>query len=195
MKKEFEKYLVLIIEIFVYLIFLFLFRLIKLPTIIIIFLSTFILAILFKIYKDYIQFGSKIFKLKVDFKFNELELISFDIEKIDTYQKIIIKDNKIIVMNKAGVFEFILFNKKGFLKGNIKDKVWYLDEEKIDNPFTIKNKFKHNYFIINGSCLFQTDVKLVTKSNIYHEIVRCLNNEVYDNKKIDEVYEVLYGNN
>lgn len=173
----------------------FILKSLNLPTTIFLILSIIIILIFIKICKDYMQYGSKIFKFKTALNYNELELISKDIEKINTYQKIITKDNKIIVINKAGIFEFILFNKKGFLKGNVKDIYWYLDEEKINNPFTIKSEFKYNYFIVSGLCLFKTDVKLVTKSNIYYEISKNLNKEVYSKEKINEMYGVLNGNN
>lgn len=161
----------------------------------IIFVISFVPLTFIKICENYTKYGKKIFKFKTTLDYNELQLISKDIEKIDTYQKIIIKDNKIIIINKAGMFELILFNEKGIIKGNIQDENWYLNNEKINNPFTIKDEFKYNYFIVTGSCLYQTDAKLVTKSNIYYEISKYLNKEIYDNKKIDELYEVLNGNN
>ena len=190
-----KKYSIIIFGIMLPFLLIFLLKLLNLPTTIFVILSIIIILIFIKVCKDYITYGKKIFKFKSTLNYNELELISKDIEKINTYQKIIVKDNKIIVINKAGTFEFVLFNEKGFLKGNIKDTNWYLDDKKINNPFTIKSEFKYNYFIVNGLCIFKTDVSLVTKSNVYYEICKYLNKEVYNKEKIDEMYGVLYGDN
>lgn len=190
-----KKYSIIIFGLLLTFILILILILLNLPTTVVLILSIIIILIFIKICKNYIQYGSKIFKFKTVLNYNELELISKDIEKINIYQKIIIKSNKIIVINKAGIFEFILFNKSGFLKGNIKDTYWYLNEEKINNPFTINSEFKYNYFIVNGLCLFKTDAKLVTKSNIYYEISKNLNKDVYSKEKIDKMYEVLNGDN
>lgn len=201
--KNIKHYIISILIIFVGMTILVLFsmaiKLLELPDIIniliVLVIIFFISITTFKIFSDYNKYGKKIFKFKTELEFNEIELIAKDIEKIDTYQKMIIKNDRIILINKAGVFEIVLINKKGVLKGNIKDEIWHLNDTEISNPFVIKDDNKYNYFIVSGYCLFQTDAKLVNKSNIYYEILKHLNKNVYDDKKIMEIYEVLNGNN
>lgn len=189
------KYLIVILGFLLAFLLIFLIKLLSLPYIINVFLFLIIVIVVpitcLKISLDYDRYGDKLFKFNVKLNYNELELISKDIEKIETYQKIIVKDNRIIVINKSGIFEFILFNKSGVLSGNIKDEFWYYNEEKIFNPFVVKSEHKYNYFIINGVCLYKTDAFLVTKSNIYYELSKYLNKSVFDNDKINELYNTI----
>lgn len=141
----------------------------------------------YKIYTDYIKYGNKIFKFKSDISFTEMELISKDVEKINTYQKIITLNNKIVVINKSGIFEILKVN-KGILEGYLSDRYWLFNNTKVNNPFKYIGKNMYNYFIIDGDTVFKTDAKMVSKSNIYFEISKYLNKNVYNNNEIDNIY-------
>ena len=134
-------------------------------------------------------------KIKI---YSDNELIVAEMNNLKTYQKTLIIGNNLIVINEAGVFEFVTLNKMGTLKGDINDDEWTINDKKIKNPFIIKENIYH-YFIIRGNLVFKvTGVWLTTRSLIYNTMDKRLNKRIYDAKKIDKIYDSLkvkYGNN
>lgn len=141
------------------------------------------------------KFTSPFRKIKI---YSDNELIVAEMNNLKTYQKTLIIGNNLIVINEAGVFEFVTLNKMGTLKGDINDDEWTINDKKIKNPFIIKENIYH-YFIIRGNLVFKvTGVWLTTRSLIYNTMDKRLNKRIYDAKKIDKIYDSLkvkYGNN
>lgn len=154
--------------------------------------------IIIKIEIDYIKYGEKVNPFRKIKKHSNNELIIAQLMNLDTYQKYLIIDKNLVVINESGIFEFATFNKRGVLKGNIKDKEWIIDGRKISNPFIIKEDIFH-YFIIQSPISFKvTGVWLTTKRLIYNTLEKRLNKKIYTKEKIDELYnnlKVKYGNN
>ena len=148
-----------------------------------------------KLLINYDKYGSPFKKIR---KYTDNELIISEINNLNTYQKILVVDNNLIVINESGVFEFATFNKTGTVKGDIKDLEWMINNKKITNPFIIKDNIYH-YFILQSGIIFKvTGVWLTTRKFIYNTLEKRLNERIYDKEKIDEIYNTLkvkYGNN
>lgn len=114
-----------------------------------------------------------------------------ELNKINTYQKIIILDNKLIVINCAGVFEIAYIDNKGNLKGDINGK-WYLNDEEISNLFTLKGENIFNYLIPNGKIKYELiGVRLLPRAKVYIVIEKCLNKKVYTESDIERKYKEI----
>ena len=148
-----------------------------------------------KLMINYDKYGSPFKKIR---RYTDNELIISEINNLNTYQKILVVDNNLIVINESGVFEFATFNKTGTVKGDIKDLEWMINNKKITNPFIIKDNIYH-YFILQSGIIFKvTGVWLTTRKFIYNTLEKRLNKRIYDKEKIDEIYNTLkvkYGNN
>ena len=79
-------------------------------------------------------------KIKI---YSDNELIIAEMNNLKTYQKTLIIGNNLIIINEAGVFEFVTLNKIGTLKGDINDDEWTINDKKIKNPFIIKENIYH----------------------------------------------------
>ena len=152
------------------------------------------IGFIYKIIKDYNKNGFNPFR-KIE-RFSYVELIAKDMEKLNTYQKIKVLNNNIIIVNEAGVFEIVDFNKKGTLNGNINEDIWYFNNNKINNPFILKTN--NSYLISNSNTYFNVNVKLVPRSKLYLVMDKHLNKRIYNKEQIDKIYndiEVKYGSN
>ncbi len=148
-----------------------------------------------KLMIDYDKYGSPFKKIR---KYTDNELIISEINNLKTYQKTLIIDHNLIVINESGVFEFASLNKSGVLKGDINDLEWTINDKKVNNPFIIKDNIYH-YFIIQPGISFKvTGVWLTTRKFIYNTLEKRLNERTYNKDKIDQIYndlKVKYGNN
>ena len=147
-----------------------------------------------KLMIDYDKYGSPFKKIK---RYTDNELIISEISNLKTYQKTLIINHNLIVINESGIFEFATLNKSGILKGDINDLEWTINDKKINNPFIIKDNIYH-YFIIRSGIVFKvTGVWLTTRRFIYNTLEKRLNERVYTKEKIDQIYndlKVKYGN-
>ncbi len=147
-----------------------------------------------KLMIDYDRYGSPFKKIK---RYTDNELIISEISNLKTYQKTLIINHNLIVINESGIFEFATLNKSGILKGDINDLEWTINDKKINNPFIIKDNIYH-YFIIRSGIVFKvTGVWLTTRRFIYNTLEKRLNERVYTKEKIDQIYndlKVKYGN-
>lgn len=148
-----------------------------------------------KLLINYDKYGSPFKKIK---KYNDNELIISEINNLNTYQKTLVINNNLIVINEAGVFEFTTIRRSGTLRGNIKDSEWTINDKKVNNPFIIKDNIAH-YFILQPGIIFKvTGVWLTTRKFIYNTLEKRLNEKKYNKEKIDQIYndlKVKYGNN
>ena len=147
-----------------------------------------------KLMIDYDRYGSPFKKIK---RYTDNELIISEISNLKTYQKTLIINHNLIVINESGIFEFATLNKSVILKGDINDLEWTINDKKINNPFIIKDNIYH-YFIIRSGIVFKvTGVWLTTRRFIYNTLEKRLNERVYTKEKIDQIYndlKVKYGN-
>ena len=141
------------------------------------------------------KYGSPFRKMR---RYSDNELIIAEINNLNTYQKTLVINNNLIVINEAGVFEFATIRKSGILKGDIKDLEWTINDKKVNNPFIIKEDIVH-YFILQPGIVFKvTGVWLTTRRFIYNTLEKRLNERIYTKEKIDQIYndlKVKYGNN
>lgn len=144
-----------------------------------------------KIVLNYIIYGEKMNPFKKVVKPTYNEMIISELSKLNSYQKSLIIDNNLIVINEAGIFEFARINQKGKLKGNIKDDYWYLNNKKINNPFNLKDGAL-NYVIINNGLIFEvTGVWLTSRRLLYNTVDKRLNKKIYNKDEIDKIYNKL----
>lgn len=144
-----------------------------------------------KIVLNYIRYGEKMNPFKKVVKPTYNEMIISELSKLNSYQKSLIIDNNLIVINEAGIFEFARINQKGKLKGNIKDDYWYLNNKKINNPFNLKDGVL-NYVIINNGLIFEvTGVWLTSRRLLYNTVDKRLNKKIYNKDEIDKIYNKL----
>lgn len=144
-----------------------------------------------KIVLNYIRYGEKMNPFKKVVKPTYNEMIISELSKLNSYQKSLIIDNNLIVINEAGIFEFARINQKGKLKGNIKDDYWYLNNKKINNPFNLKDGAL-NYVIINNGLIFEVSgVWLTSRRLLYNTVDKRLNKKIYDKEEIDKIYNKL----
>lgn len=144
-----------------------------------------------KIVLNYIRYGEKMNPFKKVVKPTYNEMIISELSKLNSYQKSLIIDNNLIVINEAGIFEFARINQKGKLKGNIKDDYWYLNNKKINNPFNLKDGVL-NYVIINNGLIFEvTGVWLTSRRLLYNTVDKRLNKKIYSKDEIDKIYNKL----
>lgn len=154
------------------------------------FLSIIILntGMVIKIGLDYIRYGDRINPFKKVERHTYNEMIIAELSKLNTYQKTLIVGNNLIVINEAGIFEFVCLNKQGILKGDIKDEYWFINDKKIKNPFILKNDV-FNYVILNSRLTFKvTGVWLTTRRLLYNTIDKRLNKKIYTKDNIDKLY-------
>lgn len=148
-----------------------------------------------KLMINYDKYGSPFKKIR---RYTDNELIISEINNLNTYQKILVINNNLIVINKSGVFEFATIRRSGTLKGDIKDSEWTINDKKVNNPFIIKDDIAH-YFILQPGIIFKvTGVWLTTRKFIYNTLEKRLNEKKYNKEKIDQIYndlKVKYGNN
>lgn len=148
-----------------------------------------------KLMINYDKYGSPFKKIR---RYTDNELIISEINNLNTYQKILVINNNLIVINESGVFEFATIRKSGTLKGDIKDLEWTINDKKVNNPFIIKDDIAH-YFILQPGIIFKvTGVWLTTRKFIYNTLEKRLNEKKYNKEKIDQIYndlKVKYGNN
>lgn len=151
----------------------------------IIFLNT---GMVIKIGLDYIRYGDKISPFKKIERHTYNEMIIAELSKLNTYQKTLIVGNNLIVINEAGIFEFVCLNKQGVLKGDIKDEYWLINNKKIKNPFILKQD-AFNYVILNSRLTFKvTGVWLTTRRLLYNTVDKRLNKKIYTKDDIDKLY-------
>lgn len=144
-----------------------------------------------KIVLNYIRYGEKMNPFKKVAKPTYNDMIISELSKLNSYQKSLIIDNNLIVINEAGIFEFARINQKGKLKGNIKDDYWYLNNKKINNPFNLKDGVL-NYVIINNGLIFEvTGVWLTSRRLLYNTVDKRLNKKIYNKDEIDKIYNKL----
>lgn len=144
-----------------------------------------------KIVLNYIRYGEKMNPFKKVAKPTYNDMIISELSKLNSYQKSLIIDNNLIVINEAGIFEFARINQKGKLKGNIKDDYWYLNNKKINNPFNLKDGVL-NYVIINNGLIFEvTGVWLTSRRLLYNTVDKRLNKKIYSKDEIDKIYNKL----
>ena len=144
-----------------------------------------------KIVLNYIRYGEKMNPFKKVVKPTYNDMIISELSKLNSYQKSLIIDNNLIVINEAGIFEFARINQKGKLKGNIKDDYWYLNNKKINNPFNLKDGVL-NYVIINNGLIFEvTGVWLTSRRLLYNTVDKRLNKKIYNKDEIDKIYNKL----
>ncbi|HIS91016.1 MAG TPA: hypothetical protein IAC20_05095 [Candidatus Faecisoma merdavium] len=147
-----------------------------------------------KIVLNYIRYGEKMNPFKKVAKPTYNEMIISELSKLNSYQKSLIIDNNLIVINEAGIFEFVRINKSGTIKGNIKDDYWYINDKQIKNPFILR-KDTFNYVILNGHLIFNvTGVWLTTRKLLYNTVDKRLNKRVYNKEQIDKIYNDLSNN-
>lgn len=148
-----------------------------------------------KLMINYDKYGSPFKKIR---RYTDNELIISEINNLNTYQKILVINNNLIVINEAGIFEFATIRRSGTLKGDIKDSEWTINDKKVNNPFIIKDNIAH-YFILQPGIIFKvTGVWLTTRKFIYNTLEKRLNEKKYNKEKIDQIYndlKVKYGNN
>ena len=148
-----------------------------------------------KLMINYDKYGSPFKKIR---RYTDNELIISEINNLNTYQKILVINNNLIVINESGVFEFATIRRSGTLKGDIKDSKWTINDKKVNNPFIIKDDIAH-YFILQPGIIFKvTGVWLTTRKFIYNTLEKRLNEKKYNKEKIDQIYndlKVKYGNN
>ena len=148
-----------------------------------------------KLMINYDKYGSPFKKIR---RYTDNELIISEINNLNTYQKILVINNNLIVINESGVFEFATIRRSGTLKGDIKDLEWTINDKKVNNPFIIKDDIAH-YFILQPGIIFKvTGVWLTTRKFIYNTLEKRLNEKKYNKEKIDQIYndlKVKYGNN
>lgn len=148
-----------------------------------------------KLMINYDKYGSPFKKIR---RYTDNELIISEINNLNTYQKILVINNNLIVINEAGIFEFATIRRSGTLKGDIKDSEWTINDKKVNNPFIIKDDIAH-YFILQPGIIFKvTGVWLTTRKFIYNTLEKRLNEKKYNKEKIDQIYndlKVKYGNN
>ena len=122
------------------------------------------------------------------------EMIISELSKLNSYQKSLIIDNNLIVINEAGIFEFVRINKSGTIKGNIKDDYWYINDKQIKNPFILR-KDTFNYVILDSHLVFNVNgVWLTTRKLLYNTVDKRLNKRVYNKEQIDKIYNDLSNN-
>ena len=148
-----------------------------------------------KIILDYVRYGDKNQPFKKIEKFTNIDMIIAELAKLDTYQKTLVINNNLIVINEAGIFEFAKLNIEGKVNGDIKDEYWYIKNKRIKNPFILKeNAF--NYLILNTNLVFNvTGVWLTTRKLLYNTVDKRLNKRVYNKEQIDKIYNDLSNNN
>ena len=147
-----------------------------------------------KIVLNYIRYGEKMNPFKKVAKPTYNEMIISELSKLNSYQKSLIIDNNLIVINEAGIFEFVRINKSGTIKGNIKDDYWYINDKQIKNPFILR-KDTFNYVILNSHLIFNvTGVWLTTRKLLYNTVDKRLNKRVYNKEQIDKIYNDLSNN-
>ena len=154
------------------------------------FLSIIILntGMVIKIGLDYIRYGDRINPFKKVERHTYNEMIIAELSKLNTYQKTLIVGNNLIVINEAGIFEFVCLNKQGILKGDIKDEYWLINNKKIKNPFILKNG-AFNYIILNSRLTFKVSgVWLTTRRLLYNTVDKRLNKKIYTKDNIDKLY-------
>ncbi len=141
-----------------------------------------------KIGLDYIRYGDRINPFKKVERHTYNEMIIAELSKLNTYQKTLIVGNNLIVINEAGIFEFVCLNKQGVLKGDIKDEYWLINNKKIKNPFILKQD-AFNYVILNSRLTFKvTGVWLTTRRLLYNTVDKRLNKKIYTKDDIDKLY-------
>ena len=147
-----------------------------------------------KICLDYIRYGDRSLPLKKAERFTNNDMIIAELAKLDTYQKTLVINNNLIVINEAGIFEFVRINKSGTIKGNINDDYWYINDKQIKNPFILR-KDTFNYVILNSHLIFNvTGVWLTTRKLLYNTVDKRLNKRVYNKEQIDKIYNDLSNN-
>ena len=131
------------------------------------------------------------------YNLNEVDMFITDIQNIEGYKKIIKNNNGFILINEAGIFEIRFLYCKGTLKGDIKDKKWFVNTREIDNPFLIKDSLK--YLVLTKNMLVNVSgIRLVTKTKLAFVLENHLNKRVMDKEQIDKIFndiEVEYGYN
>ena len=127
--------------------------------------------------------------------YSYIEILGNELKKIDTYQKILILDYEIIIVNKAGIFEIVYIDEKGKIKGDLNGK-WYLNNKEISNPFKLKGNNVFYYIIPNGKIFYEVNVKLLPRAKAYITLEHHLNKSVFTNEEIEQQYlNILNLNN
>jgi len=141
----------------------------------------------YKLVSDYNEKGLKMFG-KQD-NYNEVDVIAYQIKQLDDKQKIITAKNRIIVFNSSGVYEFVVYNSSGSLKGNIIEDVWYSNNREIKNPFVLR-KNANNFIVTRTNVNYDIKgVRLISKSSIKTFIENSLIQQIYSEDQILKMYE------
>lgn len=158
----------------------------------------FFLATSYKIMREYNQYGKKIIPNRKVKAVSNTELLASEISEVKSYQKMLIFKNHIIVINEAGIFEFVTYQKKVKIVGNVQEDYVYINGKKQKNPFVIKEYPVYYYFILDhGIHIQMSGIRLVTKSALVITLEKHLNKKIYTKEQIDKMYyelEVKYGN-
>ena len=138
----------------------------------------------------------------------ELDLILSMINQINSYKKIIINKNNIILIMKKGIFFIKVLDYTGTITGS-KDDKYLLKKENNKNINIVneldnyeeeyknyKNKIDYEilkYLVIKNNCIFNVKIdnkiKLIKSRNIYFEIEKL--NKNYSIKDIENIYSAL----
>lgn len=147
-----------------------------------------------KIGLNYVRYGDSSLPFKKIERHTNIDMMIAELSKLNTYQKTLVINNNLIVINEAGVFEFVRINKNGTVKGNIKDDNWYINDKQIKNPFNLReNTF--NYIILSSHLIFNvTGVWLTTRKLLYNTVDKRLSKKVYNKEQIDKIYNELSNN-
>lgn len=140
----------------------------------------------YKLIKEYNIYGMKLFKFSGKETY-DLEVIVTSLKSIPGYQKIILIDNSIILVNSSGSYEFVKFDGNGELK--VINDAYYYNNKEIPNLF--KTKAENKYLIIDTKIKYEGNIKLVSKNTIRTFIESSLKNNKYNNEQIDEIFRKI----
>ena len=160
-------------------------------------LFSFCAGFVYKLVKDYNISEKKLFNFSLKKKYSELDVLSYELKQANGYQKTLVINNNIILLTKAGVFEFSNFKCIGTLKGNINDEKWFVNDKEIKNPFILKDI--NSYLITNLGIKYEVSgVRLISKGNILNIVEKSKNKDCLTIEQIDKIYNNLmveYGDN
>ena len=144
-----------------------------------------------KIVLDYIRYKDKMNPFRKIDRFTNNDIIISELSKLNTYQKNLVINNNLIIINEAGIFEFVRLNKQGALKGDIKDEFWYINNKKMKNPFILKEG-AFNYIVLNSNIKIEVSgVWLTTRKLLYNTVDKRLNKRIYNREQIEIIYNKL----
>lgn len=152
---------------------------------------------IYKLVKEYNKLGKTGSPLRRIRQYSYLELMSYQINKISFYNKIMIFENRLFIISESGIFEIIDINKKGKLTGNIKDDKWHFNNKEVKNPFILFGEYTYHYFISSNDIVFDVfGVGIIGKNNLVNLLEKYANKKVFNKDEVNDIYtnlEVKYG--